>query len=121
MSVCLNVHTCINSFGSLGCLLVCAPPLNTCVRVSGELRGPDSGMGGGEFSDGCEECIVLRAMTGMDRGEQTGSDMETQEPPPRPPSPPKTQSFPPYDPLHTPHLSASHFPFIYSPSLLILG
>lgn len=33
------------------------------------------------LSDGCEECIVLRAMTGTDWGDQTGSDMETPPPP----------------------------------------
>lgn len=33
---CVNVHTCINSFRSPGCLLVGAPPLNTRVGVEAE-------------------------------------------------------------------------------------
>jgi len=58
--------------------------------------------------DGCKECRVLRE---MEWGEQTGNDMERQETPH-----PEL-----YDPLHIPHLSASHFPYIYSSLLLMLG
>lgn len=46
--------------------------------------------------DGCEVCGVLRAMSGMNWGEQTGSDMER-------PSP----SHPDLCPCDN-HLSASH-------------
>lgn len=54
MCVHVNVHTCINGFQSPGCLLVCAPPLNTCARVEAEGRWGQTEAEG--FRDGCEEC-----------------------------------------------------------------
>jgi len=57
------------------------------------------------FRDGCEECRVLRAKTGMNWGVQTGSDMERWE---------HSTHSSAHMSLHTPHLSAPYSPYIYS-------